>query len=136
MSEIIKNIKNKAAAQKVSGLVKEVNKDVKNIKKLKQDYKVADTKEEKDKIKTYIETLEEKVGFVLSAMTRDKVDAANLAQLSKALRILSDNVVRTQGGDVKSIEEKKLNININVKDMSPEQLLEFLGKKSQEYRNE
>ena len=69
-------------------------------------------------------------------MTREKVDAANLAQLSKALRILSDNAVRTQGGNTKITEEKKLHININVKDMSPEQLLEFLGKKSQEYHKE
>jgi len=46
---------------------------------------------------------------------------------------LTDRIVQAQGGVKRVSEERKLSVDIKIDNMSPEQLIEMLSKKSQEY---
>jgi len=129
MKEFRKDLKE----EKFSDIVKQVNKEGKNLLKLRKDKKLAKTPEERNKIDTYIKTLERKVGMCLRAMTKDKANSASLSQLAKAFRVLVDKKDTATGKIGRVTEERKLSVSINVSDMSKDELLELLGKKSQEY---
>lgn len=128
-----KEFKQELKKKKFSGLVKDISKETRRIHKLKKDRSLAKTPEERDKLGNYIQTIEKKVGMCLKAMTKDKAESANLPQLAKAFRVLSDkqDIAKGKAGTVR--EERKLSIDIKVDNLSKEDLLELLGKKSQEY---
>jgi len=126
-------IKKKIAKSKFSGITKEISREVRNIKKLKIDKKSAKTPEEKKKVTGYIETLKEKIDYILEAMTKEKMDAANLAQMTKALRTLAEAMIKEQSDDTVQ-PNKRVNVNINIDNLNKQDLLELLGKKSQEYK--
>lgn len=113
-------------------LTKELNKEVKEIRKTKRAISVVD-KARKKQLKTYLETVKEKVDMILEAITKDKIDKAGLSQLAKAFRSLANEMMRARDGEIRKIEQRSLNINIDIKGMTKEDLLEFLSKKSQEH---
>ena len=131
-NKYLKKTKEKVAKASIPVIAKELSAEVRKINKAKKVIKVAKTPAEKEKIKKYMEIVQEKIDLVLKALTADKVDSATGAQLAKILRTLSGELVSGRGGNVEMLEKKKINININVDKMSSEELLEFLSKKSQE----
>ncbi len=120
--------------EKFTGLIKQISKESRNIDKLKKNKKVAKTKEEKNKIDNYIDTITEKRDMILNSITKDKAESATLAQQTKAFRVLSDKTDVNKGTDSNEPKEATPMIgNINILNLNKEDLLEFLAKKSQSF---
>jgi sulfur relay (sulfurtransferase) DsrF/TusC family protein len=129
--QTITKIQEKMEAAKLPSLVREINKETKEIKKIGEQMVVA-SPEKKAELEVYLNKIKDKVEMVLDNITPDKVARANLAQLAKALRTFTKEMSDVQGGKVKRSESKSLKLNINVEGMNKEDLLDFLSKKSQE----
>ena len=117
-------------------LTKTINKSLKQQKKLEIARENAKTPEEANKYTEYIDKLENIRNDVLDAMTPEKIKSATLAQLAKTFRVLAEKAENIQNSKEKQIkEERKLNVNINIdiENMSKEDLLSLLGRKSQQY---
>lgn len=129
-------LKKELAQKKVNGLVSEISKDVKSLRKLNTKKQLTPlwNREEKRKLNSYTERLEEKIDLALTAMTEEKFGKANLSQLSKTLRMLTDRATVAHGkvNQSHSVQER-LNVNINLNNLSKDDLLDLLNKKSQEY---
>jgi flagellar basal body-associated protein FliL len=128
----LKKLKTKMSKAELPEVTKELNKEMKNIRKTKRAISVVD-KAQKQQLKSYLETIKDKVDMILNAIDQDKVEKAGLAQLAKAFRSLASEMMSANQEEIKKIEQKSLNINIDVKNMSSSELLEFLSKKSQEH---
>ena len=118
--------------RKVTSLARDIGREAREIKKVKEKLPAASGKK-KLELEEYVETLEERVMWILESMTKHKIDRANLAQLSKALRIITDKVVKARGGATQVIDHRKINIDVKVKNMSEKKLVELLTQKSRDY---
>lgn len=112
-------------------LVKEINQEIKEVRKIKGEIINAPT-EKKEELTIYLTKLKEKVDMILENVTPEKVQKANLAQLAKAMRTFANEMISASGGKVKRSESRVLKVNIDIDGMSKEDLLLFLSKKSQE----
>lgn len=128
-----KEFKKNLKKEKFTGLVKQISKESRNIDKLKKDKKVAKTPEEKEKIDNYINTIVQKRDMILNSITKDKAESATLAQQTKAFRVLSDKTDVKGSDSEEQKPETPLIGNINILNLSKEDLLEFLAKKSQSF---
>jgi len=127
----IEQAKTKLEKEKLPALIKNFNRETKNLQKLERSLLNTDIPEERETLKNYISTLKEKLQLVLDAITADKTSKANLAQLAKAFRVIADKI---ENGEKKPLEpNKNINLNFNVDNLSMEELLELLNKKSQEH---
>lgn len=128
----LKSLREKMEKAKLPAITKELNKEVKEIRKTKRAMQVVG-KSQKKELTTYLEKIKDKVDMILEAITQDKIDSAGLAQLAKAFRSLASEMMHAQRGEIRKIEQKSLKININIDNMSSEELIQLLSKKSQEY---
>lgn len=111
--------------------MKDFRRDVANQKKLEGDYLKAETPEEKEKLKGYVDTLKDKLELIVKSITQSKMDRASLAQLAKAMRTVAREI---DAGRERPPEEpnKNVNINLNVENLSKEDLISLLNKKSED----
>jgi len=134
MSSFPNELKKDLAVAKISGLTKEISGDIKQLKKIKVKKNLATNRPERQKLTSYANRLESKIDLALSAMTKEKFENAKLSQLSKTLRMLTDRVTVAHGQVQRSHSvQEKLNVNINVNNLSKDDLLDLLNKKSQQY---
>lgn len=124
----ISKLKEKYAKEDLSELTKEINREVKTIGKLRGKMR-GSSEEEKLTYQEYINTLQKKIKMILDAMTKGKAKNANLAQLSKAFRVISERATLAQGKPTAITEERKVDMP-DTKKMSTEELLEYLSEQS------
>ena len=118
--------------KKITTLTKELRKETQKMRKIKEKIPKVMGKQ-KVELQDYVKTIEEKLLLIVNAMTKHKIDRANLAQLSKAFRVLSDKVVKARGGEIQRIDRRNINIDIKVKNMSEKKLVDLLNEKSRHY---
>ena len=118
--------------KKITTLTKELRKETQKMRTIKEKIPKVMGKQ-KVELQEYVEALEEKLMWIVDAMTKHKIDRANLAQLSKAFRVLSDKVVKARGGQIQRIDRRNVNIDIKVKNMSEKRLVDLLNEKSKHY---
>ena len=131
-NKYLEKTKQEVGKARLPRIAKELSEEVRKINRAKKKIKTAKTPREREKLKKYMDIVQEKITLVLEALTKDKIDSATGAQMAKILRTLSAELTSGRGGNVEKIGEKKINININVEKMTSEELIEFLSKKSQE----
>jgi len=132
--EIKEKIKKESSEKSLARLSKEIRRETKTKLKMEKQVKKQDGVEKKE-TEQYIDTINEKLLLLLVAITPDKIQGANLASISKAFRSIlgqRDAFIGNQGKE----PDKNVNLNFNVNDLSPEEIMELLNKKSSENQDE
>jgi len=117
---------------KLSTIATEIKEEHKELVDIENKLPEIPDSEKKEELTVYVEKLKTKLNWIMDAMTEEKIKRANLAQLAKAIRTLSNEATNAIGGKVKRSENKDVKVILNVENMTTEELLNFLGKKSQE----
>jgi len=117
---------------KLSTIATEIKEEHKELVDIENKLPDIPDSEKKEELTVYVEKLKTKLNWIMDAMTEEKIKRANLAQLAKAIRTLSNEATNAIGGKVKRSENKDVKVILNVENMTTEELLNFLGKKSQE----
>ena len=128
---ITQELKSKIEKQNFTQAVKDISRDARNLKKLEVNLKSANPKDT-EILKNYQLALQEKIAMVLNSIDEKKAGNANLAQLTKALRILSENLTKANTGVDKVVEHRSVQINIDLDKMSKDDLMDLLNKKSRQ----
>lgn len=129
----IEKLKNKYAKEDLNDLTKEIGREVKTIGKIKGKMKGA-SKEDRLTYQEYIDALQAKIKMILEAMTEGKAHNANLAQLAKAFRVISEKATLAQGKPTAITEERRVakEEEEKIKKLDTKELLEMLSRKSRE----
>lgn len=129
MTQLAPELENKAEEQRFSQSMREVANDVKNLDKLSFKLQVAPS-EDKEILKDLRQALQEKIVLILNHIDEKKIGKAQLAQLTKSLRILSDRLTKSTTGVDKVVETRNINLNIDVSKLSKEELLQLLNERT------
>ena len=126
-AEIQKQLKDELQKKPLARISKEIRRATRSKVKLEKQFK-KQTGVDKQETEQYIETINEKLLLLLQAITSDKVKGANLASISKAFRSILGQRDAFLGSQKEP--EKSISVNFNINDLSPEEIIDLLNKKS------
>lgn len=126
--EIIEKIKEESEGKSLACLSKDIRRGIKSKKKMQKQIK-KQTGVDKEETQEYIDTINEKLLLLLQSITPETIEKSNLASISKAFRSIlgqRDAFINEQ----KKEPNKNVNVNLNIDNLSPEEIMELLSKKS------
>jgi len=126
--EIKEKIKKESEEKSLARLSKDIRRGTKTKKKMQKQIK-KQTGVDKEETQEYIDTINEKILLLLQAITPETIEKSNLASISKAFRSIlgqRDAFINEQAKE----PNKNINVNINTKELTPEEIIELLNKKS------
>lgn len=126
--EIKEKIKKEVEGKSLAHLTKEIRRTTRQKKKFEKQI-TKQTGEEKSETQEYIDLAREKAKLLLESITPEKIKNAPLASVSKAFRLILGQA-DVFNADKGKEPNQNINVNLNIDNLSTEEVVELLNKKS------